>query len=83
MPKVELGRTRPSSGLQLTRDLLAIIGMDSPQPLLRSVTDLMIFTTNKADPSRREMNPVRRQIPVPEGLTVPANVRMLVIHTLD
>ena len=71
MREIEFGAILPS-GFDFTQNRVAILGMEPLKPLLRRVADLVLFAADKRDPSRGKMNPVRRQIPLPEPLGVTA-----------
>jgi hypothetical protein len=55
---VEFGRLVQPHGLDVSPELLAIIGVNSAEPVLGRVSDLVILTSSLGDPSRREVNPV-------------------------
>ena len=70
MRAIECGTVLPGR-FDFAHDSVAILGMEPLKPLFRGVADLVLFATDKRDPSRGKMNPVRYQIPFPEPLGVP------------
>src|SRR5688572_440232 len=73
-PILALERRRVSEPrrLDFAFEFFLVFGMDFPEPILRRVADFVVFTTGEGHPSRREMNPVGFQIPVPARLAVAA-----------
>src|SRR3954464_14482438 len=63
----ELAWTMGQHGLDGLRHFAEVLGMDALQPGLLRVADLVFFTTDEAEPARREVNPVGDQIPIPEA----------------
>src|SRR4030095_13448528 len=59
--------------LDLADQFCLVVWMDSLKPILRRTADFMVFATGEGNPSRREMNPVGFQTPVPECLAVAAS----------
>jgi len=70
MREIECGAIFPGR-FDFPHDNVAILGMEPLKPLFRRVADLVLFATDKRDPSRRKMNPVRYQIPFPQPVGVP------------
>lgn len=79
--EAELGWSVGPRGLYLAQHPGEIFGMDSLEPLLRRVADFVVFMADQGNPARREMNPVRYQIPVPQSVTLDVSPRMVLIHT--
>src|SRR5688572_6015460 len=72
-------------------ELFVVCRVDSLQPVGRCATDFMVFEPGEGHPSRRKMNPVGFQIPVPARLavgagtlgTAGARARTVSIHVLS
>ena len=57
-----------------------LIGVDAPEPRVGCVAHLMLIAAHHGDPSRREVDPAGRQVPVPEPGVIAASGQVVSVH---
>src|SRR5437867_13247975 len=72
MTEIGFGDLSGPSRLDVAQHRRKLLRMDPVEPLLRRVSNFVLFAAHEGDPPGREVNPVRSQIPFPERLAVSA-----------
>ena len=68
--------------LELAQHPREFLGVNPAEPFVWSVCDFVLVTPDERDPSRREVDPVRRQVPFPQCLAVQASAGSTLFHSL-
>src|SRR4029450_5092271 len=81
VPEFEFVALFRARGLDLAQHVGDFLWVDPVQPLVGRISDFMLFAADERDPSRGEVNPVRRQIPFPQCLAVRASAGSTLFHS--
>ena len=80
MGEIEFAGPSREVFVDLAPDFADIVGVDAPEPRVGCVAHLVLIAAHHGDPSGREVDPVGRQVPVPEPGVIAASGQVVLVH---